>query len=104
MLRALRFIRENSNRNLRVSDVMTVAGLSRRAIQDMFLQELGRTPMEETHRCRVDRICRLLIDTNMTIREIATACGFEIDAHVARFFSRRTGMTPLAYRTKLKLT
>ncbi len=104
MLRALRFIRENSNRNLRVSDVMAVAGLSRRAIQNMFLQELGRTPMEEIHRCRVDRICRLLIDTNMTIREIATACGFEVDAHVARFFSRRTGMTPLAYRSKLRLT
>lgn len=104
MLRALRFIRENSNRNLRVSDVMIAAGLSRRAIQDKFLQELGRTPMEEIHRCRVDRICRLLIDTNMTIREIAVACGFEIDAHVARFFSRRMGITPLAYRNKLRIT
>lgn len=104
MLRAVRFIRENSHRNILVPDVMNAAGLSRRAIQDMFRRELGRTPMEEIHRCRVDRICKLLLETNMTIREIASACGFEIDAHVARFFSRRMGITPLAYRHKLRTT
>ncbi|MBN8730147.1 MAG: DNA-binding transcriptional regulator [Acidobacteria bacterium] len=103
MVRALRFIRDHSHRNLRVSDVLLEAGLSRRALQDKFTREVGRSPIEEIHQCRVDRICRLLLGTNMTIREIALACGFEIDAHVARFFSRRMGMTPLAYRKKLRL-
>jgi AraC-like DNA-binding protein len=37
----------------------------------------------------------------MTISEIAAASGFEIDAHIARFFSRQTGVTPKAYRRKL---
>jgi LacI family transcriptional regulator len=103
MVRTLRFIRENSNRNLRVADLISTAGLSRRALQDRFLLELGRTPMEEIHRCRVDRIARLLVETNMTIGEIA-ASGFELDAHVARFFSRRAGMTPLAYRKKNRIS
>ncbi|MBM3753380.1 MAG: helix-turn-helix domain-containing protein [Acidobacteria bacterium] len=104
MIRALRFVRENSNRNLRVTDLVAAAGISRRALQDRFIKELGRTPTEEMHRCRVDRIGRLLVETNMTIGEIAVACGFEVDAHVARFFSRRTGMTPLAYRKKMRIS
>jgi transcriptional regulator GlxA family with amidase domain len=66
------------------------------------MKDVGRSPIEEIHRCRIDRICRLLLETNMSIREIALACGFEIDAHVARFFSRRMGITPLAYRKKLR--
>lgn len=104
LVRALRFVRENSNRNLRVTDLVAAAGISRRALQDRFLEELGRTPTEEIHRCRVEHIGRLLVGTNMTIGEIAVACGFEVDAHVARFFSRRTGMTPLAYRKKMRIS
>ena len=59
--------------------------------------------MEEIHRCRVDRIARLLLETNMTIGEIAAASEFEVDAHLARFFSRQIGMTPLAYLKKYRI-
>jgi LacI family transcriptional regulator len=100
VVRTLRFIRENANQNLRVTDLTTVAGLSRRALQDRFKQNLGRTPMNEIHRSRVDHIARLLAETNMTVGEIALVSGLESDAHVARFFSRQTGTTPLAYRRK----
>jgi LacI family transcriptional regulator len=103
MVRALRFVRLNNNRNLQVADVASAAGLSRRALQDRFKQTLGCTPMDEIHRCRVDHIACLLAETNMTVGEIAAASGFELDAHVARFFSRQTGMTPLAYRRKNRI-
>lgn len=94
----IRFIRDNSNKDIRVPDLAHVSGISRRALQDRFKRYLGRTPMEEIHRCRVDRLARLLSATNMTVGEIAGACGFEMDAHVSRFFSRHAGVTPLEYR------
>jgi len=102
LVRALRFVRQNSNRNLRVTDLTLAAGLSRSALQDRFKLYLGRTPMDEIHRCRVDHLARLLTETNMTVGEIAAASGFEVDAHVARFFSRHTGLSPLAYRRKYR--
>jgi AraC-like DNA-binding protein len=40
----------------------------------------------------------------MTVGEIAAASGFAVEAHVARFFSRQTGMTPLAYRRKHRIS
>lgn len=102
VVRALRFIRENSTRNLRVSDLVSVAGLSRRALQDAFVKHLGRTPIEEIQIRRVERIAQMLIETNMSIGTIAEAAGFEVSAHLARFFARHTGMTPLAYRKKYR--
>jgi LacI family transcriptional regulator len=100
MVQLLRFIRDNSNRNLLVADLAKAAGLSRRALQDRFKRFLGRTPMEEIHRCRAERIARLLVETNMTVGQIGEINGFEVEAHVARFFSSQTGMTPLAYRRR----
>jgi len=49
-------------------------------------------------------VARLLVETNMSIGEIALASGFEIDAHVARYFARQTGMTPLAYRKQHRIS
>jgi len=98
--RALRFIRENANRDIRVADLPVASGVSRRALQNRFRQYLSRTPLEEIHRCRVQRIARLLVETDLTVREIAAASGFDLDAHVSRFFSRQTGDTPLEYRRK----
>ena len=103
VVRALRFIRQNNNRNLQVTDLAVAAGLSRRALQDRFKRHLSHTPMEEIHHWRMDHIARLLTETNMTVGEIAAASGFEVDTHVARFFSRHTGMTPLAYRRKNRI-
>jgi transcriptional regulator GlxA family with amidase domain len=87
-----------------VANLTAAVGLSRRALQDVFKKHLDRTPMEEIRRCRVERLTRLLVGTNMTVGEIAAASGFEADAHVARFFSRQIGMTPLAYRKKHRIS
>jgi transcriptional regulator GlxA family with amidase domain len=72
-------------------------------LQDLFKKYLNRTPMEELSRCRAERLAGLLARTNMTIGEIAAASGFEAGAHVARFFSRQIGITPLAYRKKCRV-
>lgn len=101
---ALRFIRQNTHRPVRVQDVAAEAGLSRRALQDKFSESLGRTPLEEIQRRRVERLARLLVETDMSIGEIAAATGFDMGAHVARFFSRHTGLSPLAYRKKHRVT
>jgi LacI family transcriptional regulator len=103
VVRALRFIRDNANKDIRVADLREAVGISRRALQDRFKQYLGCTPLEEIHRCRIERLARLLVETNMTIGRIAAVSGFEVDAHVSRFFARHTGVTPLEYRRRNRL-
>ncbi len=100
LVKAVRFIRENSNRVIQVQDVATTAGLSRRVLQDRFRNALGRTVLEEIHHSRIQCISRMLADTDLTVSAIASAIGYEAAYHLARFFAQRTGMTPSEYRRR----
>jgi LacI family transcriptional regulator len=97
VVKAIRFILEHTHRVIRVSDVAKAAGLSRRVLQDRFAEVTGRKVLDAIHQSRVDHLKRLLTGTNLPLREIAVATGYD-DTHLARFFTRRTGMTPSAYR------
>lgn len=101
VVKALRFIRENVNRPVRVKDIIEASGLSHRALNDQFHSELGCSIGKQFTRTRVDYICRLLADTDMQIQEIATTVGYEDDRHFSRYFKRITGLTPQAYRRKI---
>ncbi len=49
-------------------------------------------------RQRISYAKKLLAETNQSIREIASAAGFDDVHHFAQVFKRKTGMTPSAYR------
>ena len=98
LVKAVRFIRENSKRLIQVKDVVAVSGTLRRILQDRFRDALNRTVLEEIHRCRSQLISRMLADTDLTVSAIASAVGYENDVHLARFFSRNTSHTPSEYR------
>ncbi|WCJ58332.1 DNA-binding transcriptional regulator [Fontisphaera persica] len=97
---ALRFIRTHADAPLTVSEVARAAGMSRRALEKQFRALLDRSIRREIARVRVERICRLLEETNRPISHIAEAMGFQGQEHFARYFRAEKGMTPLAYRRK----
>ncbi|MBU6398974.1 MAG: DNA-binding transcriptional regulator [Verrucomicrobia bacterium] len=98
--KALRFIRQHAQEHLRVNDVARAAGVSRRILESRFRTTLGRSVLEEIRRWRVDRISRMLVETNQSVSQIALALGYGGVEHIARYFRRETGMTPLAYRRR----
>ena len=98
--KALRFIRENVGRPIRVADVVKATDLSHRTLNEQFHSELGCSIVTQLTRARIDYIARLLTDTEMRIHEIAAMVGYEDDRHFSRYFKRATGLTPQAYRRK----
>jgi LacI family transcriptional regulator len=99
--KALRFIRENANQPIQVSDVVAATKLSHRSLNEQFHSELGGSIVKQLTRARIDYICRLLSDTDMRVQEIAFTVGYHDDRHFARYFKRATGLTPQAYRRKI---
>lgn len=98
IVKALRFIRGGGTLPMRVDEVAMASGLSRRVLEKRFRARLGRSVLAEIRRVRVDRIARMLAETNLTVSQIALELGFEGTEHVARYFRRERGMTPLAFR------
>lgn len=96
--RALQFIREHACEGIQVADVLRAVPLSRRVLEQRFQRLLGRTPHGEILRVRLERIKRLLVETDLPLRLIAERTGFEHVEYLSVTFKRETGVTPSRYR------
>lgn len=63
-----------------------------------FRRTIGMAPYAYVMERRLERARRLLGETAMPIKEVASACGFSDQAHLTRLFARRFHTTPLAHR------
>ena len=95
---ALRFIREHALEGINVADVVRHVPLSRRVLESRFKQSLGRSPHEELTRLKIQRIKELLIETDLSLSEIAQRTGFEHDEYMCVFFRKAEGIPPGKYR------
>jgi LacI family transcriptional regulator len=96
--KAVHFIRHNSNGPLQVMDVVNVANLSRCGLYLRFHKALGYSVYDEIKRSRAERIAKLLLNSDLSISQIALQLGFTDANHIARYFKKVKGMTPLVYR------
>jgi len=104
MADAVRFIRDRFVEPVQVPDIAKSCGISRRSLEQQFLQTLGRSPAAELRRLRLERAQRLLSQTNLSIETIATASGFNHAEVMTRLFQRETGGSPSEFRRQSRLS
>lgn len=98
--RAISFIRDQVNSPIEVDDVVRVVNLSRRRLYDRFREATGKSVFAYIRDRRLEHFARQLLETRLTVSEIAYAMGYESDTNVARLFKKHFGVTPVAYRRK----
>lgn len=99
---ALRVIWGGSHERLRVAALAKRLDTTARSLERRFKQALGRTVKEEILRCRLDRVRRLLVDTDLSIAEIMAASGFASADALTRAVRNAEGITPLRLRRRLR--
>jgi AraC-like DNA-binding protein/quercetin dioxygenase-like cupin family protein len=95
---AMRYVHDNLDRHLPIPEVAAQVHLSRRHLSRLFTQFVGTSPAAYIERVRLERACTLLRQTNIPIKGIAAAVGYENVHHFTRAFSRRFGCPPGAFR------
>ena len=100
---AIRFIRQHSGESIQVSDVVDTVTVSRRVLERRFREVLKKSIHDEIRRVRVERVVRMLLETDLSISQIALDLGYPSDKHVARYFHKEKGLTPQQYRRKFGL-
>jgi transcriptional regulator GlxA family with amidase domain len=70
------------------------AGLSPRQLERLFARYLGRSPKRHYMELRLERARNLLMQTEMSMIEIALACGFTSTAHFSKCYRVQYGSTP----------
>jgi LacI family transcriptional regulator len=99
---ALRYINEHACEGIDVSDVLRAVPVSRTLFDSRFKALLGHSPHQHIINKRIERAKHLLFDSDLAITVIAELVGFLTASYLSTVFKRETGMTPYAYRTKLR--
>jgi LacI family transcriptional regulator len=80
---ALNFIHQNAKRLIQVDDVVKAISVSRRCLHDRFMKALRRSVYNEIRRVRIDIISRMLLETDLSISDIAFDLGYDNTNHIA---------------------
>lgn len=97
---AVKQIREQSSKGLRVEELARAAGISRRLLEERFKKLLGRSPHAEVVRAQLNRVKELLAGTDLTLREIADRTGFQHVEYLSAVFKKKVGIPPGRYRAE----
>ncbi len=102
IVEAICFIREHACSDLRVEDVAAHVALSYTTLKRRFQRVLSRSVHDEITRVRMERVCELLTETEMTLAQIAQVTGFRHQEYLGVVFKSQTGTTPRRFREENK--
>lgn len=98
---ALHFITNVApHKDISVDDVIESTTLSRRVLEKKFRSILKTSILEEIKKKRIERIKFLLVNSDLSLKEISYELDFLNTGNITRYFKEYTGLNPLEYRKK----
>jgi two-component system, response regulator YesN len=98
--KAENFITENFTRKISLKEISDIAGLSPPYFSTIFKEEMGENLSKYLNRLRVEKASALLLETDMSLSEIAACCCFEDQSWFSKIFKAYTGISPGKFRNQ----
>ncbi len=92
------YIEDNIYHQLKLADLASICNLSEGSLCRLFKKTNGMTLFTYINRSRMRKARHLLIETDLSVKEISAQCGCENESYFFRMFRRHSKMSPLAYR------
>ena len=89
---AIKMMQSNIEEPLKTTELAKVLGQTTRSLERQFLRHLGRSPGRFYREIRLIRAQNFLVNTDMSILEIAAACGF--GSNFGKIYKAYYGKTP----------
>lgn len=96
--RAMQYIRENYTRPINVNDIASAVGVSRSWLYRCFMDYAEQSPAMYLRDIRMQRAKSLLQHSDLSVKQIAQAVGYDDQLYFSRVFSGYFGCAPSAYR------
>jgi transcriptional regulator GlxA family with amidase domain len=90
-------IQKTFNEEISVQDLCNEFNISRRQLERIFADKAGTSPLRFIKDHRLQKAQNLLQLTDMSVLEVAIACGFPSDACFRTSFKRKFGVTPTQF-------
>ena len=96
----LTFIEENYTKDIEIKDLASLLNISPLYFSNYFKSTFRISPKQYILSKRLAEAQRLLLETDMTVKEIALSVGFENENYFSEFFSQKIGVSALKYRKR----
>ncbi len=94
LLRVIELMEASLEEPLPRSDLARQTGLSTRQLERLFRKYLGRTPTRYYLELRLQKARSLLVQTSMSVLDVALACGFVSASHFSKCYREYYAKTP----------
>lgn len=98
-----KFISDNIEQKLVVSDVAAYCHLSARQLNRIFMETKGVSPAEYILAEKMKRVGECVKNTDLTLRQISELFSFNNEYYFNTSFKKHFGMPPMAYRKMFQL-
>lgn len=98
IIKGKEYIENHWQENFDLNAVAGASGLSRTQFTRTFKELAGMTPYEYYLKVKINRLKEKLLDYNLSVSQVFTACGLDYNGYYAKIFKRHAGETPLQYR------
>ena len=96
--RALDFTFKECHRTITLDEISSIAGLNKHYFSREFRKVTNCSYITYINQLRCQKAIVLLLNTDLSIRDISIQCGFSDQAYFDKVFSKHYGITPSGYR------
>lgn len=96
--RMLAHVQKHPGQEMNFDALAAKQGLSPSTFRRRWIDAVGKPPARYVQELRMREACRMLVETNRPIHEIARAVGFADELYFSRRFRRELRMAPRDYR------
>lgn len=89
------------NPHLKISDIATAVASNRTYVSAYFNREASSTFYDYVNALRIEYACRLLKETELSVKIIASKSGYNSPQAFIRVFTKVRGYSPTEYRTSI---
>lgn len=94
------YVLSNMAVEISLDDVAGELRMSKSGFSRFFRRATGKTFTDFVNEVRISRVARMLVETDMDVRQIAYATGFSAISHFNALFRKAHGCSPRAYRRR----
>ena len=94
------FVQNNYDKKIKLADVSSLVSMGDEAFCRFFKKAFSKSFFTFINEYRINLACKMLIETNMQISQIAYTCGYESLPFFYRQFKKFMGCSPLVYQKK----
>lgn len=96
--KVLKYIIDNYHSSLNLENMACYLKINKCYLCDLFKKETGKTISQFLNEIRIEKSKDLLINTDMSVLEIALSVGYNNQSYYNMAFKKILGTTPLKYR------